>query len=177
VLVAKYRKALDAGPSPDTSLPYNPADTVKPQAQAQAQVASDDAKVVRQIEASVARDLPALKPMDDALLTKPRTESSGENQPLIRLPERQSASVPSAAAAPVATTTQSASLSSKSKAFGSPQKVIFASGGIVTGEQALEVLNAGASVAMCYTGVVYGGIGTISQIKDEMRQKINAGKR
>lgn len=48
-------------------------------------------------------------------------------------------------------------------------KVIFASGGITTGEQARTVLNAGASVAMMYTGVVYGGVGTVTRVKQEMR--------
>lgn len=48
------------------------------------------------------------------------------------------------------------------------QKVIFATGGITTGEQALQVLNAGASVAMVYTGMVYGGSGTITRMKQEM---------
>ncbi|OQV07880.1 hypothetical protein CLAIMM_12238 [Cladophialophora immunda] len=51
-------------------------------------------------------------------------------------------------------------------------KVIFATGGITNGKQALEVLNAGANVAMVYTALVYGGIGTISRIKDEMRKEI-----
>lgn len=51
-------------------------------------------------------------------------------------------------------------------------KVIFATGGITNGKQALEVLNAGANVAMVYTALVYGGIGTISRIKDEMREEI-----
>lgn len=56
-------------------------------------------------------------------------------------------------------------------------KVIFATGGITNGRQALEVLNAGASVAMVYTALVYGGIGTISRIKDEMREEMQkAGK-
>ena len=56
-------------------------------------------------------------------------------------------------------------------------KVIFATGGITNGKQALEVLNAGASVAMVYTALVYGGIGTISRIKDEMREEMQkAGK-
>lgn len=53
-----------------------------------------------------------------------------------------------------------------------PQKVIFATGGITNGEQALKVLNAGASVAMVYTGLVYGGSGTITRIKSEMREKL-----
>ncbi|KAL2143758.1 hypothetical protein VTI28DRAFT_10055 [Corynascus sepedonium] len=53
-----------------------------------------------------------------------------------------------------------------------PHKVIFATGGITTGEQALKVLNAGASVAMVYTGLVYGGSGTITRIKREMKEKL-----
>jgi len=52
------------------------------------------------------------------------------------------------------------------------QKVIFATGGITTGEQALKVLNAGASVAMVYTGMVYGGSGTVTRMKNEMRSKL-----
>ncbi|KAI1920905.1 Dihydroorotate dehydrogenase (quinone), mitochondrial [Ophidiomyces ophidiicola] len=47
--------------------------------------------------------------------------------------------------------------------------VLFASGGITDGRQAAAVLNAGASVAMVYTGLVYGGSGTITRIKDELR--------
>ena len=53
-----------------------------------------------------------------------------------------------------------------------PQKVIFASGGITTGDDALKVLNAGASVAMLYTGMVYGGSGTVTRIKKEMKEKL-----
>jgi dihydroorotate dehydrogenase len=56
-------------------------------------------------------------------------------------------------------------------------KVIFASGGITNGRQALEVLNAGASVAMVYTALVYGGVGTISRIKNEMREEMKAAKK
>ncbi|KAI3318730.1 FMN-linked oxidoreductase [Xylariaceae sp. AK1471] len=52
------------------------------------------------------------------------------------------------------------------------QKVIFATGGIVNGQQVLEVLNAGASVAMVYTGLVYGGAGTITRIKSEMKTEM-----
>lgn len=53
-----------------------------------------------------------------------------------------------------------------------PRTVIFASGGITNGQQALEVLEAGASVAMVYTALVFGGVGTISRIKDEMRKEM-----
>lgn len=55
-------------------------------------------------------------------------------------------------------------------------KVIFATGGITNGKQALEILNAGASVAMIYTALVYGGVGTISRMKDEMRQELRSKK-
>jgi dihydroorotate dehydrogenase len=53
-------------------------------------------------------------------------------------------------------------------------KVIFASGGITSGEQARKVLDAGASVAMVYTTLVYSGAGTISSLKDGLlRSSLN----
>lgn len=52
------------------------------------------------------------------------------------------------------------------------RKVIFASGGITNGKQTLEVLDAGASVAMLYTYLVYGGVGTITNIKRELRSEM-----
>ncbi|KAK9799932.1 hypothetical protein AB5N19_10460 [Seiridium cardinale] len=54
------------------------------------------------------------------------------------------------------------------------QKVIFATGGITNGRQALEILNAGASVAMVYTHLVYGGAGTITRLKGEIKESLNA---
>jgi dihydroorotate dehydrogenase len=51
------------------------------------------------------------------------------------------------------------------------RKVIFATGGITNGRQAREVLEAGASVAQVYTAMIYGGAGTISRIKQEMRDE------
>lgn len=56
------------------------------------------------------------------------------------------------------------------------QKVLFATGGIKNGEQALQVLNAGASIAMVYTGMVYGGAGTVTRMKGEMRTALEQGK-
>ncbi|KAB8216287.1 hypothetical protein BDV33DRAFT_179182 [Aspergillus novoparasiticus] len=55
-----------------------------------------------------------------------------------------------------------------------PRKVIFASGGITNGKQAQAVLDAGASVAMMYTGIVYGGSGTVTRVKQEMREERKA---
>lgn len=55
---------------------------------------------------------------------------------------------------------------------GDAHKTLFATGSITNGEQALQVLNAGASVAMVYTNMVYGGAGTITRIKGEMEKKV-----
>lgn len=55
------------------------------------------------------------------------------------------------------------------------KKVIFATGGITNGAQALEMREAGADVAMVYTGMVYGGPGTVTRIKDEMKEGIKEG--
>ncbi|KAL1887455.1 Dihydroorotate dehydrogenase (quinone), mitochondrial [Sporothrix stenoceras] len=52
------------------------------------------------------------------------------------------------------------------------RKTLFASGGVTNGDQALKLLNAGASVAMLYTGLVYGGAGTVTRIKEQMRLQI-----
>ena len=51
-------------------------------------------------------------------------------------------------------------------------KVIFATGGIATGDQCLQILNAGASVCQVYTAMMYGGVGTITRIKKEIRESI-----
>ncbi|KAI3391212.1 hypothetical protein diail_7762 [Diaporthe ilicicola] len=68
-------------------------------------------------------------------------------------------------------------VSGKAQSSNQPaRKVIFATGGIKNGEQALQVLNAGASVAMIYTGMVYGGAGTVTRMKGEMRSALTNGK-
>lgn len=81
---------------------------------------------------------------------------------------------PAAAAVPAVDGTVSGKVESPRAA--PPQKVIFATGGIKNGEQALKVLNAGASVAMIYTGMVYGGAGTVTRMKGEMRSALTDGK-
>jgi dihydroorotate dehydrogenase len=52
------------------------------------------------------------------------------------------------------------------------RKVIFCSGGITNGRQALEALNAGADMVQVYTALIYGGVGTVARIKDEMREEM-----
>lgn len=81
-----------------------------------------------------------------------------------------------AAAVPAVDGTVSGKAEGGSRDKSTPQKVIFATGGIKTGEQALRVLNAGASVAMVYTGMVYGGAGTVTRMKGEMRAALGEGK-
>jgi len=48
-------------------------------------------------------------------------------------------------------------------------KEIWASGGISTGEQALNVLREGAGMCGVYTAMTYGGVGTVGRIKEEIR--------
>ncbi|KAF2774298.1 FMN-linked oxidoreductase [Teratosphaeria nubilosa] len=55
-------------------------------------------------------------------------------------------------------------------------KVIFATGGITNGEQCLQILNAGASVCQVYTAMMYGGVGTVTRMKREMREAISDKK-
>lgn len=103
-------------------------------------------------------------------------------QPLRQEPE--SISAPSLSASSNPSPKPSAPLSPHSSAVpSSPSasdpkpKVIFATGGITNGAQALEVLNAGASVAMVYSTLVFNGAGSITRIKEEMRAEIGkAGK-
>lgn len=64
------------------------------------------------------------------------------------------------------------SYKSEAGVTGGAQKVIFATGGITNGEEAQKILNAGASVAMVYTGMTYGGAGTITRIKRELKDKL-----
>ncbi|KAF2637440.1 FMN-linked oxidoreductase [Massarina eburnea CBS 473.64] len=61
--------------------------------------------------------------------------------------------------------------STPSSATTRQRKVIFATGGITNGKQAREILDAGASVAQVYTALIYGGVGTVSRIKEEMREE------
>ncbi|KAL9003815.1 MAG: hypothetical protein Q9188_003335 [Gyalolechia gomerana] len=150
-----------------------------------------------EIEESVARDAQRLKSQTA------EAEAESKSQPLIRIPERNNLfasssssadarSSPStslnetqqSAASPDTDTANSPSLIptsnrplAPSKSSERARKVIFATGGITNGAQALEVLAAGADVAQVYTALVYGGIGTISKIKQEMREELKRRKK
>ena len=79
---------------------------------------------------------------------------------------------PSSSPATPKPTTSSKTKPTPSPKYDTKPKTIFATGGITTGAQALQILDAGASVAMVYTAMVYGGVGTVTRIKGAMREEI-----
>ncbi|KFY61457.1 hypothetical protein V497_02976 [Pseudogymnoascus sp. VKM F-4516 (FW-969)] len=58
-------------------------------------------------------------------------------------------------------------------ARGGERKVVFGSGGVTNGKEAIKVLEAGADMVQIYTALVYGGAGTLTRIKHEMRREID----
>ena len=182
-MVKRYRTALD-----DEMYRHEPRST-PPSPETHSEDNSDDTRgtsATEKINATIRRDEARLKPLVGE-------EQTSENQPLIRLPSRndpQSSEETVSENAPAFSNShhldqipdklsaQSRSAihqpSSPMNATSKPakQKIIFATGGITNGKQALEVLSAGASVAMVYTALVYGGVGTISRIKGEMREEM-----
>ncbi|KAF2725879.1 FMN-linked oxidoreductase [Polychaeton citri CBS 116435] len=148
-LVKKYRSRLDDGPPEESKASAEPTSPKNE--------ATTESK-----DAGVQRDLQRLKPQ-----TLEAVKAS--KQPLLQLPERQS--LPESAPAPTASLgpiTAPPHVDSAS----SDQKVIFATGGITNGKQCLQILNAGASVCQVYTAMMYGGVGTITRMKREMREEI-----
>ncbi|MCJ1238675.1 Dihydroorotate dehydrogenase (quinone), mitochondrial, partial [Varicellaria rhodocarpa] len=118
---------------------------------------ASQATLTDRIEATVRRDMANLKES-----TK-EAESDSKSQPLIRLPARNN---PFASDTATSEDTPPLSLSTHvdqlppvedkpvAESSALARKVIFASGGITTGHEALEVLNAGADLAMVYTVLV-----------------------
>ena len=141
-----------------------------------AQPKRDDPQIdiSQRIEATVQRDLANLKESTTEAV------SNSQSQPLIRLPTRnnpfssENASSEVLPALSLSTHLDQLPLADDQSSAVSPSfseevesavprdlpnvrntsKVIFCSGGITSGSQALEVLNAGASVAMVYTALV-----------------------
>jgi len=183
-LVKKYRTTLDQGPIQLT--PEEQKGGSKTSEQPEMQVSHDGNVDItaERIQSSVQRDAQRLKPLT--------AEAEADSKmPIIKIPERHVGSAEpahelqatepalSSSTHAVQGTSSSSSLplspspaTKSTPASDSKEKVIFATGGITNGKQALEVLNAGASIAMVYTAVVYGGAGTISRIKTEMRNEM-----
>lgn len=100
-------------------------------------------------------------------------EASNEStsQPSLRIPERRPSPTTGGigldvASAPTFIPSPNLEQSSTSKVRAQPAtltpKTIFCTGGITNGQQALEVLNAGASVAQIYTGMILSNIKALS---------------
>lgn len=127
------------------------------------------ADVTQQIDQTVERDEANLKPA---------TSDNQGAQPLIRFPERHSTESLSGSGQTPALSSSSHVDQLPSNPTTSPpgerpkRKTIFATGGITNGAQALAVLEAGADVAQVYTALVYGGAGTITRMKTEMREEM-----
>ena len=182
-LVKKYRSKLDQGPPEDVAA-KQPTATSKKATPSPSPSNAATNQPSSSAEASVQRDVQHLKPLT------PEAESASK-QPLIKLPERPLDS--SAAHGEPSEAANNASPSASPKIDQSKQtspppptstspasdasKVIFATGGITNGQQCLQILNAGASVCQVYTAMMYGGVGTITRIKQEMRDEIKKGKR
>jgi len=136
-LVKKYRQILD--------YPLHEQNELQ-----QTQLQPQETTATR-IEASFERDEQNPENASDELI----------NQPLIRVPERRSSSTKGGIGSdttPALSASQSLEQSSTSKVPAQPAtltpKVIFCTGGITNGQQALEALNAGASVAQIYTSTI-----------------------
>lgn len=161
-LVKKYRKTLDDGPK---QLPSPPKKLETPSV-GPSTGDEPDSSIIPKLQESPSQALSsataALPPASADLPSEsspPPTnvDDLSASAPVVTL---QPDSVPSRDAAPAPVTT-------------GPRKVIFATGGITNGRQAREILDAGASVAQVYTAIIYGGAGTISRIKEEMREEAN----
>jgi dihydroorotate dehydrogenase len=153
-LVRKYRSKLDEGPQDTAPPPQTPesssegsSKTPSAPTSAASDLSPDPA------DASTQRGIQRLKPLPG------NTNEEGQ-EPLIKFPERHSAS--------------KTSVGTSSSPHLAEPKVIFATGGITNGEQCLQILNAGASVCQIYTAMMYGGVGTITRMKQEMRDAMKS---
>ena len=166
-LTRRYREFLDEG------MDNMPKESVPVKANAAATKADANIEISSRIQDTIDRDVKNLKP------DTPEAHAGSKSQPLIQVPPRnnpfssENASSPSSASSADAQPNQTPPISQSTTSDApSPRKVIFATGGITNGKQALEVLEAGASVAQVYTALVYGGVGTIARMKDEMSEEM-----
>lgn len=182
-LVKRYRRKLDEGAERKPPQPLTTKETSRLQLPSTAPPDkparhNPDTDVSTKINATVARDSANLKPetpeAEKASKSQPLIRLPARNNPFSSETADSDASpalsssthidqlppthAGSASQSP-ATFPSSSPVSSPSQTVSAlpqvPQKkkVIFATGGITTGKQALEILDAGASVAMVYTAV------------------------
>ncbi|KAF1843471.1 FMN-linked oxidoreductase [Cucurbitaria berberidis CBS 394.84] len=146
-LVSKYRKGLDEGPKqippPDKPVANQTTGDEPTSSNLETSQSSSSTSSSGSSKTTTTLDL------DQPAALSSNVDDLSESAPTLTLQ-----STPNIVPAPLA-----------------PRKVIFATGGITNGRQAREVLDAGASVAQVYTAMIYGGAGTISRIKEEMRDE------
>ena len=168
-LTKRYRALLDEGLEQESKPPVS--------TKANNDVTQKDSNqdVSTRIQKTVERDAKNLKP------DTPEAHAESISQPLIQIPQRNNpfssdkpSSSPSTPAFSADTHINQLPPTTEPDPSKEPpkRKVIFATGGITNGKQALEVLEAGASVAQVYTALVYGGVGTIARMKDEMSEEM-----
>jgi dihydroorotate dehydrogenase len=149
-LVSRYRKTLDAGPK---SFP-SPQTSDKKPVEGHGTVDESSTSILDKLNPSSNSSGSSKTTTTVDVGSSPPALSSNVDDLSESAPTLTLRSTPVTAPAPKA-----------------PQKVIFATGGITNGRQAREILDAGASVAQVYTALIYGGAGTISRIKQEMRDE------
>jgi dihydroorotate dehydrogenase len=160
-LVKRYRKMLDEGPKQIPSAPSEkptaiPSSTDEP-----------DSSTLGKLESVTEKGRDAALSSTTSSLSSLSTNMPSESSLLSTNVDDLSESGP---------TLTSVSDTTAPPLTSSHRKVIFATGGITNGLQAREVLDAGASVAMVYTALIYGGVGTITRIKKEMREVTKEGR-
>ena len=196
-LVGRYRELLneppDFSPEEQSSNPTKEPTQSQPPARSAGKVEEEATKMKDPLLSSSPPDVRSHHPddtttasIDTGVIPAPTVSqqstststSTSPNQPLLQLPTSKHFSSPSSPANPTPPISQQSTSSTASASSSPPQNSpkprrplpIFATGGITTGSQAQQVLDAGADVAMLYTALVYGGIGTVSRVKGEMRE-------
>ena len=171
-LVKRYRTKLDQAPLDDA-----------PQARPPSVASGEKIELPTSTSSDLSPDPADASVQQDAQRLKPLTREAEQEslQPLLKIPERHTDSsatsdtMISQPAIPTPSYSTTSSLSTTTSASGSKaeQKVIFATGGITNGEQCLQILSAGASVCQIYTAMMYGGVGTVTRMKREMREAMS----
>lgn len=165
-LVKRYRKTLDDGPK---QLPLPPASS---ESEKKAPIASaatgdePDASILDKIEPSKTPS----EALESVALSLPSaaTDTPSESSPPVTNVDDLTESAPTVTLQPASSAAKDPAPAPITTGL---RKVIFATGGITNGRQAREILDAGASVAQVYTAIIYGGVGTITRIKEEMREE------
>jgi dihydroorotate dehydrogenase len=165
-LVKKYRKTLDGGPKQPTS----ESQPVSEKPDSDSRNGDKPALAITdKLETTAFSNTDAVLSSAASAISKTPMEASSEPSPSATTLDDISES------APILSPTDSKTIAPAPTMPG-PRKVLFATGGITNGRQAREILDAGASVAMVYTALIYGGVGTITRIKEEMREAANQPK-